>query len=202
MALSDIKRWAGLALVTSMLAPSAQANECVRCHVTLSEAALSTPPREWLESAHGSDAIGCTGCHRGDAADPTARAHAEDTGFVAKPARRDQTAMCGGCHGDARFIRRHNATLPIDQLALFQISRHGRALDGGNQAAPTCTDCHGTHDILPVMDPRSQVHRGRSAELCGGCHASADSLGGAALPTTSSPPIAGAYMPELLRRAT
>src|SRR5690242_3641784 len=83
---------------------------CLRCHATLADAKLREPAEAWRQSVHAlggaSESVGCTACHGGDGSDPTVRAHARETGFVARPPRADIPRLCGGCHADARFVRR------------------------------------------------------------------------------------------------
>ncbi len=48
---------------------------------------------------------------------------------------------------------------------------HGQAATRGETDTPVCVDCHGSHDILPVHDPRSRVSPTRlSLTVCGPCH--------------------------------
>jgi formate dehydrogenase maturation protein FdhE len=35
----------------------------------------------------------------------------------------------------------------------YRSSTHGQIAAKGSHDAPTCKDCHGAHDILPVTDP-------------------------------------------------
>jgi hypothetical protein len=170
------------ALAVAWPQPSRADNQCFKCHEELGKPALRDPAIQWRDGAHGHDDIGCHRCHGGDPGDASIRAHAEDTGFVAKPTRGQIVALCGGCHGDARFVRRFNARLPIDQLTLYQLSQHGSAHQRGNSAAPVCSDCHGTHDVAQVTSPKARVHRTRVTALCGGCHSKAERMGGAKLP--------------------
>lgn len=168
-----------------VLAHSASAtaeSRCVACHASLGDAKLRDPAVQILASVHRADAVGCVACHGGDAGDPTVRAHAADTGFVARPKRARIPELCGGCHGDARFVRRFNASLPIDQLALYQLSRHGRAFAAGSRAAPVCSDCHGTHAIAPASAPSSPVSAKNVAALCGHCHSDEETMRGTGLP--------------------
>ena len=81
-------------------------------------------------------------------------------------------ATCSACHGDDATVSR--GRLPGGNVGeKFRDSVHARALQGAaRMAAPECTDCHGTHDILPKGDPRSTVSRRRVPETCGACHPS------------------------------
>ncbi len=159
------------------------ANTCVECHNGSDDPRLRQPVSQVLGSVHRDEALSCVGCHNGDPGDPTAGAHGVDTGFVGHPSREHIPALCGRCHADARIIRRFNAFLPIDQLTLYIGGKHGVGARAGEPAAPVCTDCHRNHDILPVADPRSVLHRTKVAELCGGCHADRQRMASTQLPT-------------------
>jgi len=65
--------------------------------------------------------------------------------------------------------------LPSDQLDEFQTSRHGQLLlQAGNTDAPTCTDCHDAHTILPPEDARSNVFPTNIPGTCAHCHEDAE----------------------------
>ena len=174
---------AALVALTAVPASASAQNECVRCHGTLREPRLHDPAVAFRESVHARDEVGCAGCHGGDPADPTVRAHSPDLGFRPRPSRTDVPLMCGGCHGDARFIRRFSGELPTDQLTLWQVSRHGTAAARGDLEAPVCTDCHGSHDVLRPSDSRSPANPQHVAAMCGRCHADPGTMEGAKLPT-------------------
>lgn len=162
----------GLALALALLAPSATAQDaCGRCHAGLSDPRLRGPASEVAVSAHRADDIGCVGCHGGRRGEPTVAAHDVAAGFVARPTPAQVVERCGSCHADARFIRRHDSAIQVDQLALSRQDPHGRAVARGVVGAATCASCHGAHDVLPAHDPSSRVHPSRVAALCGGCHA-------------------------------
>lgn len=157
------------AFLAALVAPRrAQAEHCHECHQKLT-GKPGEKARELAGSVH--EVIGCAGCHSGDRDDPTVGAHATALGFTARPDRQRISELCGGCHGDARFVRRYNASLPVDQLVLYASSGHGAAVAKGSADAPTCTTCHGTHDITRTDDPASKVHSVRVADMCGECHA-------------------------------
>jgi hypothetical protein len=62
--------------------------------------------------------------------------------------------------------------LPSDQLDEFRSSRHGQLLlQRGSTDAPTCTDCHDAHTILPPEDARSNVFPTNIPGTCARCHA-------------------------------
>ncbi len=67
-----------------------------------------------------------------------------------------QRVDCGNCHDDVQ--------------EKFDIGIHGQALHRGDIYAPTCAECHGTHDIRPGTDPVSRTNKLRVPYLCGRCH--------------------------------
>ncbi len=88
--------------------------------------------------------IGCTSCH--EEVDPDDLPHDENLPPV----------DCSGCHD--RIARR------------YAVSLHGQALSQGKHLAPSCTSCHGAHDILPASDQNSRTYVMNIPSLCGACH--------------------------------
>ena len=123
--------------------------ECLACH---SEKSMSTTRtgrtvslyvdgKKFASSIHGS--FGCTGCH----ADLEGKELPHE-----KPAR----VKCGTCHAteQEQYVR----------------SLHGKAIARGDPLAPSCVNCHGNHDIVPVKDSRSAVAPLKVPFICGQCH--------------------------------
>jgi cytochrome b subunit of formate dehydrogenase len=52
----------------------------------------------------------------------------------------------------------------------YRGSAHAEALDRGDPLAPTCSSCHGGHDILRIADRTAKQHPLNSLHLCGDCH--------------------------------
>lgn len=77
---------------------------------------------------------------------------------------------CGQCHessqaANAMGIRNSGA------IAHFRDSIHGQSLfKKGLIFAPSCNDCHGSHDIKPSRDSDSHSNRGHITEACVKCH--------------------------------
>lgn len=92
---------------------------------------------------------GCTDCHPGhDIVQPKSAA------FRAKLPDR-----CGTCHADL--------------TSTFNLSLHGELTDFGYVPAAKCSDCHGSHDILPVAEAGSRMSTANRAATCGKCHPNA-----------------------------
>jgi cytochrome b subunit of formate dehydrogenase/nitrate/TMAO reductase-like tetraheme cytochrome c subunit len=96
-------------------------------------------------------------------------------------------AVCTDCHGSHAIIRGSEPSSAVAKLNVastcgkchqkideqFSGSIHGTALANGVLESPTCTDCHGEHNILSPKDPRSPVAPSNvSAQVCSPCHAS------------------------------
>ncbi|HEX9760744.1 MAG TPA: cytochrome b/b6 domain-containing protein, partial [Candidatus Acidoferrales bacterium] len=77
---------------------------------------------------------------------------------------------CAACHANPEFLARHKIPFakPVES---FKLSVHGRALEAGNEAAPSCSDCHASHDIFPARDQRSRINHWNVPPTCGACHA-------------------------------
>jgi hypothetical protein len=150
--------------------PMERANTCESCHSTLTDPKLREPAKEYAQSVHRDDRIGCVGCHNGDPQDPTASAHKAE-GFTPHPAHAEIPTICGGCHSDATFMRTINGRIPVGQYALYKLSLHGKLTAAGDPDAPTCADCHGKHDIVSPSSPAAPVNRLNVAKVCARCHA-------------------------------
>ncbi len=104
---------------------------------------------------------------------------------VALASGKKNSATCSDCHGAHDSMK---ASSPSSRLSKWNIagtcsrchaeiakiyneSIHGTSVRQGRGESPTCTDCHGEHQILAPKDPRSPVSpRNVSAQVCAGCH--------------------------------
>lgn len=134
---------------------------CVVCHAEKREA--------FVVGIHSERGIHCEDCHGGDPGALEAEpAHTGD--FLGTPTKTEIVQLCGSCHSDVEQMRPFG--LPADQVAEFRTSHHGELLlEQGNTDAPTCTNCHDAHTILPPDDARSSVHPKRIPVTCAECHA-------------------------------
>ncbi|MGE0040556.1 MAG: cytochrome c3 family protein [Vicinamibacterales bacterium] len=127
--------------------PQLTSEDCLACHAdeTLTRA-NGTPVTVSADtlgaSIHGF--LGCTDCHADLAANPELP-HAETLAKV----------DCATCHDE-----------PASTLAASV--HHPRP--GGEEQTPTCTSCHGTHDIRPSSDPASRTYPLNLPTTCATCH--------------------------------
>ncbi len=77
--------------------------------------------------------------------------------------------VCLTCHADEKLDARHGLPGP-EVFKAFEKSVHGRALRAGLNVAAVCSDCHGTHRIMPADDPSSMVNKANIPGMCGKCH--------------------------------
>ncbi len=63
---------------------------------------------------------------------------------------------CGDCHDDA--------------MTNFLDGVHGSSYVAGDRNAPSCAECHGTHEIIRSSDPKSMTYKMNIPVLCGKCH--------------------------------
>lgn len=103
---------------------------------------------KYRESIHG-ELIECSDCHTGHSVFP-----AESPKSTVH--RTNLMATCGQCHDDV--------------AEEYSKSEHGMALIAGFESAPSCTDCHGEHDIHQITSSESRVSRQHEAEVCMKCH--------------------------------
>jgi cytochrome b subunit of formate dehydrogenase len=104
---------------------------------------------------------------------------------VALASGNEKAATCSDCHGAHDMLKGSNSASRVNKWNIaetcarchgevarsYNDSIHGKALQWGNKDAPTCTDCHGEHQIFGPNDPRSRVSATNvSAQVCAACH--------------------------------
>ena len=78
---------------------------------------------------------------------------------------------CLSCHKDGK-IPHKNYKGEEELITGYEKSVHYQALKDGNNDAPTCSNCHGAHEMTPYDDPESKINKMNLANTCGesGCH--------------------------------
>ncbi|HEY3352510.1 MAG TPA: hypothetical protein VGQ83_04625 [Polyangia bacterium] len=166
---------------------------CTDCH-----AQLAGQPEDQAHKAKIGPPTGCDSCH--DEVTKTWKASVH--GRAAAKGQRD-VAMCGDCHGAHDIVKVKNPKSRVAKMQLpftcakchrnpdlakqrgfraeaagqYMESIHGRGLlKQGLIVAPSCSDCHGWHDIQPPSDPRSPIHHTKVPQTCGKCHVGVDAV--------------------------
>ena len=155
---------------------------CVDCHTDVKSLAHDTPPKKiacaqchadaqtaYDHSMHARltaakiPAATCEDCH-GSAHEAVSVSDARS------PVNHSQIpSTCGRCHGQ-KFLMESNGR-SAQPFMSYQDSVHGRAVEKGSQKAAVCTDCHGTHQILPANQQASPISKFNVPATCGKCHA-------------------------------
>ncbi len=76
---------------------------------------------------------------------------------------------CGRCHSDAKLVKKHMVSISEPSESYLK-GVHAKAIAAGNDKAAVCSDCHGTHEILPSNDANSPISRAHIHTTCGKCH--------------------------------
>lgn len=164
--------WGGLSVGRAQLQPP-KVSGCEACH--------SKEAAEHKESAHAKRGITCVDCHGGDPNDMEETAMSPAKGFKGRIPRRSIPEFCASCHSRRDLMRPFG--LPTSQYEEYLTSQHGQALLRGNTEVAVCTDCHRTHAIFPVDDPRSSVYATRLPATCSRCHSDPKMMAKYRLPT-------------------
>jgi cytochrome b subunit of formate dehydrogenase len=134
---------------------------CAECHAD-AQSAYSHSLHAKPTNAGGAVAANCQDCHGG--------AHeilaADDAKSPVNHAQVPYT--CGRCHGQ-KFLMESNGE-SAQPFISYQESVHGRAIEKGSSKAAVCTDCHGSHEILPANDAKAPIYKFNVPATCGGCH--------------------------------
>jgi len=136
--------------------------QCAACH--------GSEVKDFLSSTHGSritqlnsGSLSCGACHG-----PAHRIlNASDS--RSPVAKQNLPGTCAACHSNPEFLARYKIPF-AHPVEAYRLSVHGRALAAGNQDAPSCSDCHSSHAILPGRNPRSRTNHWNIPATCGACH--------------------------------
>jgi cytochrome b subunit of formate dehydrogenase len=149
--------------------PAHSDTQCAECHTNITPEHKDALP---AELAMEPDAI-CAQCHGMAAKQLPKSVHADHT--------------CKKCHGPAHKIdtaaNGESRISSVGQLKTcgkcheeviggFEESVHGKGLlkSGLTEASPSCSDCHGAHNIGPHADDKAKTGHIKSPETCGACH--------------------------------
>jgi cytochrome b subunit of formate dehydrogenase len=107
-----------------------------------SEVSLFVSDTLYAASVHGDGGLACIDCH----ADIEEIPHDEILAAV----------DCGICHDDS--------------VEEYEAGLHSVSRVNGDMQAPSCVDCHGTHEIFFSDDSRSLTHPVNLPQTCARCH--------------------------------
>jgi cytochrome b subunit of formate dehydrogenase len=135
---------------------------CAQCHLDAQNAYAQGMHAKTVK-ANGGPAATCADCHGGaheilapdDANSPVSHGNIPMT--------------CGRCHGQKFLVEKNGDS--AQTFVSYQESVHGLATEKGSTKAAVCTDCHGSHEILPANDQKSPIYKFNVPGTCGKCHA-------------------------------
>ena len=141
--------------------PSSQTSKCGVCHEVVSA--------EYLHSAHaraleaGAEAAPtCLGCHQSEQ-------FTASNGHGTSERKIRLAELCLECHVENPEVA-GQTIYGTPFFTSFSASVHGKALFEGNPDAPSCADCHGSHEVARAADQYSHVSRGQVVASCSQCH--------------------------------
>ncbi len=168
-----------------------RAPDCVSCHGNAHEILPGSDPAS--RTAHRNIPQTCGSCHAvefvmepsGFSVEPYLN-YRESVHGRANAAGDAHAAVCTDCHEYHAIQSPRASSSPINKFniprtcgqchgpvaAEFTRSIHGTALERGNWLSPSCTDCHGIHNIKAHLDPTSSVSfKAVASTTCAQCHA-------------------------------
>jgi predicted CXXCH cytochrome family protein len=122
---------------------------CQKCHLEQYESTLDSVHQRAIAAGNTNAAV-CTDCHNPHT---QTRITDQNTGQLLAEARIEVPQTCAKCHSTI--------------FETYQGSVHGAALENGDPNVPTCTDCHGVHNI---QSPGTNTFRNSIPSLCADCH--------------------------------
>jgi cytochrome b subunit of formate dehydrogenase len=163
---------------------------CIACHGPIHGIASKDDPASPINRARIAET--CGQCHANPAMADRFRLHvvrpveAYEQSVHARAIRNGQPgAECSSCHGAHAIFPAADPRSKVNHLRVvdtcavchkevaetFRGSVHGQALAAGVRQAPSCVDCHGEHQILSPLEPKSPVYAANLATMtCGRCH--------------------------------
>ena len=149
--------------------PAHPEQSCVDCHTNIGDADHENLPED--QKLSGNEI--CAACHKVAGKQLAGSVHEKHTcrkchgpwhevEVPSEPGSRlsatGQLETCGKCHDEV--------------LPGFEKSVHGQGLlkSGLTEAAPSCSSCHGAHNIQAKDDPKAKTGHQKAPDTCGKCH--------------------------------
>jgi len=134
---------------------------CSKCHQEINDIFNQSVHGQAMQEGYP-DSPCCTTCHGEHS---ISKVHSEDS-------QMEQDGVyyvCGQCHFDVTIMDKYNLA-SAEQETLFKGSVHAEEVMKNNPNAPTCVNCHGFHNVIPLRDPDSPSNFMNVPETCGKCH--------------------------------
>ncbi len=147
---------------------------CTDCHTTHRELP-KTDPNSSINPKHLADTCGT--CHKGIEEEFKKSIHWPGNG-AKHPEKLPTCEDCHTSHTISRTDVKGFRTMMMEQcgrchepeMETYFETVHGKVSRLGGEGAAKCSDCHGTHNILPPDDPRSTLSYENVVSTCAQCH--------------------------------
>ncbi len=143
---------------------------CVTCHA----------PHKALADSYVAATRGCLRCHGRPDLKSSRDGHPLAVQSNALAGSVHAKVSCGGCHTsvDPSHERASGTRVPkvdcaschAETAQQYRVSTHGRLEAKKDPNAPSCAECHGSHDILGKRNPLSPTFPINIPTLCARCH--------------------------------
>ncbi len=167
------------------------ADSCMMCHghkqlqgvtANLDHIELSMSPTDFQTSVHAKAGLSCTSCHANKEQYPHSdrvqvtctECHPAINSSGEKNAPAINIDNLPAVSVKVPFESKRKMVIKLNdacrscheqEFAVASDSAHMRVLASGNEEAPLCVDCHGSHNVQPPAQPRSKI-----AKTCATCH--------------------------------
>lgn len=144
---------------------------CEKCH--------SKPYELYAKSVHGSallsknnkDTPVCVDCHSSHSIKAASASDFHD----------NIPQNCGICHADKKLMGKYGLSTDVVKTYLSDFHgvtlelhrKEGQKLNKKSSQIAVCTDCHGSHEIMPFSGVDMQIIKSRLLKRCQTCHAEA-----------------------------
>ena len=152
---------------------------CTNCHSPHKQLPASDP-ESTVSTANIAET--CGGCHDGIYEQYRRSIHSAESNPDYQQLRdMPPLPLCNDCHSSHTVSRtdvtafqlgaiEHCGDCHAELTESYFETYHGKASHLGDTTRAKCHDCHGAHDILPLEDPASHLHRDNIVATCGKCH--------------------------------
>ncbi len=160
----------GKGLMEKGLLPSAICTDCHTAHTALNHLdPLSSVNKKTLPAT-------CASCHKG-----IYNQYVKSIHFSNDPKKMQELPSCEDCHS-AHHISSVEKDKFITEVTIqcgechkklsetYFDTMHGKAYKLGALGSAKCSDCHGSHTILPPSDPKSSISMTNIVHTCQKCH--------------------------------
>jgi predicted CXXCH cytochrome family protein len=136
--------------------------DCASCHEDVSEVYQASIHGQLLEMGDR-EVPDCSGCHGDHDIFPSRDRRSSVNKF-------NLMYTCARCHQNEELQKQREFGRP-DAIPLFYESVHAKGLlKDGLIVAPSCNDCHGSHEIQVASSPASPIYKSKVYKTCGKCH--------------------------------